>query len=305
MTDRFDFGFFAPAGAIVDGAAVDRAAQRLLSLGHRVVEDEGSRLREQRFAGNDDARLAAIGRMAARDDVDVAVAIRGGYGLTRLLPRLDFAALRRSPRRWMGHSDFTVFQLAALAGAGMVTYAGPMAAYDFGAEHPSPFTMDHCERLLDTGADAHECPLDGPDFVGEGTLWGGNLALVAHLVGTPHLPNTKGGLLFLEDIGEHPYRVERMLYQLHFAGVLARQRAVLLGTFNGYEAAANDNGYGLDAMIAHARASFGVPIFAGLPFGHCPDKLTLPVGGHCVLRVHGGMARIELRVPARPADRHP
>ena len=104
------------------------------------------------------------------------------------------------------------------------------------------------------------CALDGPDFDGEGVLWGGNLALVSHLVGTPHLPNIDGGILFLEETNEHPYRIERMLWQLHFAGVLARQKAVLLGTFNGYELADNDNGYDEAAMVAAARARFGVPI---------------------------------------------
>ena len=133
-----------------------------------------------------------------------------------------------------------------------------------------------------------ECELDGPDFAGEGTLWGGNLAMVAHLVGTPHLPRVDGGILFLEDIGEHPYRIERMLYQLHFAGVLARQRAVLLGSFNGYELGANDNGYDAAAMVAHVRARLCPHLFTGLPFGHAPEKLTLPVGGRCALDVRDG-----------------
>ena len=123
-------------------------------------------------------------------------------------------------------------------------------------------------------------PLDGPDVAVEGTLWGGNLALVAHLVGTPHLPRVDGGILFLEDVGEHPYRIERMLHQLHFAGVLGAQRAVLLGTFTGYATGPNDNGYDLAAVVDDARRRFGVPICTGLPFGHVPDKLTLPVGGH-------------------------
>ena len=104
-----------------------------------------------------------------------------------------------------------------------------MAASDFGAATPSAFTLDHCWGLLGSDRYEIECALDGPDFEGEGTLWGGNLAMVAHLVGTPHLPRVEHGILFLEDIAEHPYRVERMLYQLHFAGILARQRAVLLG----------------------------------------------------------------------------
>lgn len=296
MKRGLDFGFFAPSGAVLDEVAVDRATQRLLALGHRVVEDAGARARDQRFAGDDDARLAAIRRMAARGDVDVAVAIRGGYGLTRLLPRLDFAALARWPRRWMGHSDFTVFQLAALAAAGMVTYAGPMAAYDFGAEEPSKFTLDHCFALLREREHEVEVALDGPALPPlEGTLWGGNLTIVAHLCGTPYLPPIAGGLLFLEDTAEHPYRVERLLHQLDFAGILARQKAVLLGSFSDYKLFAHDDGYDIGSVVAHARERFDVPIYTGLPFGHVRDKLTLPVGGRATLIPGASSSRLVLR----------
>ena len=116
--------------------------------------------------------------------------------------------------------------------------------------------------------------------------------MVAHLVGTPYLPRVEGGILFLEDIGEHPYRIERMLYQLHLAGVLARQRAVLLGGFNGYDLGPNDNGYDVAAAVAQVRTRLGVPVFTGLPFGHCPEKITLPVGGRCALTVRDGRARL-------------
>ena len=294
---RRSIGIFAPAGYVPDPAALDRAVALLRQMGHTVVVDPTCSARAQRFAGADDERLGAVMRMAGDPDLEVVMAARGGYGWSRLLDRLDYAAIARLRKVWIGHSDFTAFQMAALAHAGMVTYGGPMAAYDFGALQPSSFTIDHFERMLERGGDEVECALEGPDFAGEGTLWGGNLALVAHLAGTPHLPQTRGGILFLEDIGEHPYRVERMLYQLHFAGILARQRAVLLGTFNGYEAAPNDNGYDLAAVVAHARARFGVAIFTGLPFGHVRDKLTLPVGGHCRLTVRDGAGRMEITAP--------
>lgn len=296
MTRGVDFGFFAPAGVVTDPDAVERAARRLLALGHRVVEDEGSRARSMRFAGDDDARLAALRRMAARDDVDVAVAIRGGYGLTRLVGRIDFASLARWPRRWMGHSDFTVFQLAALARAGMVSYAGPMAAYDFGAETASDYTLGHCFAMLGSHEHEVEVPLDGPASPPlDGTLWGGNLTLVAHLAGTPFLPAVTGGLLFLEDTAEHPYRIERMLHQLDMAGILARQKAVLLGAFTDYKPYAHDDGYDLAAAVAHARARFRVPIYTGLPFGHVRDKLTLPVGGRATLAPGASSSRLVLR----------
>jgi muramoyltetrapeptide carboxypeptidase len=294
---RFDFGFYAPSGVVLDGAAVDRAVRNLLAAGHRVVEDHGARERAQRFAGDDSTRLAAIVRMAARDDVGVAVAIRGGYGYTRLLDRLDFAALSRAGKKWMGHSDFTAFQLAALASAGMITYAGPMAAYDFGAETPSAFTLEHCFAML--GSDEHSVtlPLEGPSTKAiSGTLWGGNLAMVAHLLGTPYFPAIDGGILFLEDISEHPYRVERMLYQLLYAGVLARQRAILFGAFTDYTLWPHDDGYDLASVVAHIRERLPVPIYTGLPFGHVRDKLTLPFGGHATLTARDGEAELAMRV---------
>jgi muramoyltetrapeptide carboxypeptidase len=288
-----NFGFYAPAGFTTDPAAVDRAEQRLRDLGHEVVRDPTVDTRLQRFAASDDERLAAIERMASNPAVDVACAVRGGYGWTRLLPRLAYRALGSARKRWLGHSDFTGFQLAALAQAGLVTFGGPMAAYDFGAEHPSAFTFEQCFGLLGNASWEVEVPLDGPEpATHAGVLWGGNLALVAHLVGTPYLPDVAGGVLVLEDVGEHPYRVERMLYQLLHAGILARQRAVLLGSFTEYELNVNDAGYDLAAAIAHLRELVPVPIYTGLPFGHVRDKLTLPIGGRCAMSVSAGRAKL-------------
>ena len=297
-----DLGVYAPAGYATDPDAVTRAAERLRGLGHRVWIDPGVLARHTRFAGTDDERLAAIGRIAARPDVDVAIALRGGYGTTRLLGRLDYAALAGAGKRWLGHSDFTAFQLAALARAGMVTYAGPTFAFDFGAESPSAFTFDHCFGVLGASEHVVECALEGPSRTSvDGVLWGGNLAMVVSLAGTPYLPQVDGGILFLEDVAEHPYRVERMLWQLEYAGILARQRAVLLGAFTEYALYPNDGGYDLDAAVDRLREASGVPIYTGLPFGHVRDKLTLPVGGRLALDVRDGAARLALHDYARGA----
>jgi muramoyltetrapeptide carboxypeptidase len=291
----YGIGLYAPAGFVMEPEAIERAAERLEALGHRVTVDPTASARWQRFSAPDDERLAAVMRMASDPRVDLAIAVRGGYGWSRLLDRIDFDAVAASKTRWLGHSDFTAFQLAAWTHTGVVSFAGPMAAYDFGAPELSSFTNDHCWALLGAASHEVELALEGPaNLAASGTLWGGNLAMVAHLVGTPHFPTISNGILVLEDIGEHPYRIERMLYQLHFAGVLGRQRAVLLGSFNGFDASPNDNGYDLAATIAHARARFGVPIFTGLPFGHCRDKLTLPFGGHAELEVAAGIARLRL-----------
>jgi muramoyltetrapeptide carboxypeptidase len=289
------FTIVAPAGFATDAAAIDRAVARLQALGHRVSCDPAARGRWQRFSAPDAERLAAIERVAGDASTDVALVLRGGYGFTRLIDQIDFVALRAARKRWLGHSDFTAFQLAALATAGMVTFAGPMASYDFGAATPSSFTLDQCFGVLQNDAWDVDCALDGPSrVVQSGLLWGGNLALVAHLVGTPYFPDVRGGILFLEDVGEHPYRVERMLYQLLHAGVLARQRAILLGAFTEYELNTNDAGYDLAAAIAAVRQRVATPIYTGLPFGHVPNKLTLPVGGRCEFESHDGRATLRL-----------
>jgi muramoyltetrapeptide carboxypeptidase len=284
-------GLFAPSGFALDPAAIDRAVTRLTAMWERVAVDPTCRTRVQRFSASDDERLAAILRMARDPGVDLAIALRGGYGLTRLLPRIDFGAIAGARKQWLGYSDFTAFQLAALARAEMVTFAGPVVS-DFGAAEPSAFTFDHCFGLLDQSRYEVTCALDGPDFTGAGTLWGGNLAMVTHLCGTPFFPEVAGGILFLEDVGEAPYRVERMLCQLHHAGVLARQRAILFGHFTEYALSDNDGGYDLAAAVAQLRGACATPMFTGLPFGHVRDKLTLPVGGRCDLLVRGGSATL-------------
>jgi len=295
VTRTYGIGLYAPAGFATETAAIDRAVARLEAAGHRVIVDPTVASRWQRFSAPDDERLASVLRMASDPGVELAIAVRGGYGWSRLIERLDFAVIAAANKRWLGHSDFTAFQLAALASASMVTFAGPLAAYDFGAEKPSEFTMMHCWGLLGSREYTVECALGGvANFAADGVLWGGNLAMLAHLVGTPYMPRIDGGILFVEDVGEHPYCIERMLYQLHHAGILGRQRALLLGTFNGFELGPNDNGYDLEAMVEHVRAAFGVPVLTGLPFGHCPDKLTLPVGARCALSVSQGKARLEL-----------
>lgn len=284
-------GFYAPSGFALDPSAVDRATARFAARGDRVIVDPTCRMREMRFSAHDDERLAAMLRMAADPQVDLAIALRGGYGLTRLLPRLDFAALSAARKLWLGYSDFTAFQLAALARAGMVTFAGPVVS-DFGAAEASAYTMEHCFGLLDHARYEVACALDGPDLACAGVLWGGNLALVAHLAGTPYFPQVDGGILFLEDVGETPYRVERMLYQLHHAGVLARQQAILLGHFTEYALSANDGGYDMESVVQQMRTVCAAPILTGLPFGHVRDKLTLPVGGRCDVTVRDGAATL-------------
>ncbi|MEO6564941.1 MAG: LD-carboxypeptidase [Casimicrobiaceae bacterium] len=294
MTMRPGIGIYAPSGFALEPAALDRAVARLVERGHPVLVDPTCRSRHQRFAASDVERLAAVQRMAKDTRVEIAVTLRGGYGWSRLLRHLDFTALAASGTRWLGYSDFTAFALAALARGGMTTMAGPVATSDFGAVDPCAFTLDHCFGVLEHPRHEVQCALDGPDLTVAGTLWGGNLAMVAHLVGTPFMPDVKDGILFLEDVGETPYRIERMFQQLLLAGIVQRQRAVVLGQFTEFALSDNDGGYDFASAVAALREACDVPVLTGLPFGHVREKLTLPVGGHCALDLHGGRATLAL-----------
>ncbi|RYY84042.1 MAG: LD-carboxypeptidase [Comamonadaceae bacterium] len=285
---------FSPSSAVRNKAALRRSVARLKAMGHDVELDTAALASHMRFAGDDETRLAAIGRAAA-SGADVAMISRGGYGLSRLLPRLPYDALAKASEhgtRFVGYSDFTALQNAVLAETGKVTWAGPAAGEDFGVDGEPDDIMQACfEDLLEgqgegTGwqlprAEALEQPLEA-----RGILWGGNLAMVASLAGTPWLPKAKG-ILFLEDVSEHPYRIERMLTQLLYAGVLAKQKAIVLGQFTNYVSVPHDKGYKLKTVVDWLRQQVDVPVLTGLPFGHVPTKVCLPVGAKVTLAAEG------------------
>ena len=288
---------FSPAGVLRSAVPLRRATRRLERLGFAVEVDEAATARTQRFAGDDETRLAAIHRVAAARP-GIAMATRGGYGLTRLLDRLDWKRIARSVdagTRWVGMSDMTSLQLGLLAhaGGGAVTWAGPLAADDFGRADEDggvdDVTRDCFLEAMSGELEAvgfrTEAGFDGLEK--QGTLWGGNLCVLNSLLGTPHFPRVRGGILFLEDVNEHPYRVERNLLQLQQAGVLDAQRAVVLGAFSGWKKSPNDRGYVLATAIARVRAATRTPILTGLPFGHVPTKVTLPVGRRVRVLVDG------------------
>lgn len=289
-------GLVAPSGALSEGV-VDRAAQFFARRGWQVQAGESCFARETRFAGPDDLRLRDLQQLATDRRIDVVLSARGGYGLSRLVDRVDFASIRAAGRIIVGLSDFTAFNLAYLARAGGISFQGPSAG-DFALAAPDPFTVEHFFGVLTQPEYRVGFAGDGPPCDVRGTLWGGNLALVTALVGTPYLPRIRGGILFLEDVNEPAYRIERMLYQLQHAGVFARCRAVLLGDFSPVPAQPADHGFDLAAVIGHLRSRVDVPVLTGLPFGHVPRKLTLPVGARA--RLLAGAGRIELAVKGHP-----
>ncbi len=290
-------GVFAPSG-VVNPATLANGVRTLESLGHRVTLAPEVHEQWRYFAGTDAQRLASFHTMVADPNIELMVMARGGYGWSRLLAQIDWQAVQASGKVFMGYSDFTAFQLAALRHAKLVTYTGPGAATDFDWSADSEaVAADHAFM----NANCWPVLAGSPHSVGwlnsehgyaaqslPGTLWGSNLSLLSHLVGTPYFPEVNGGMLFIEEIDEQPYAVERMFLQLLHAGVLGRQKALVLGNFTNCEPEGGRFPYAMEHVIESLRSWLPCPVLTGLPFGHVAKKLTLPFGAEAVLTIEAG-----------------
>lgn len=286
------FHLIAPSGYCINQKAAALGIQRLEAQGHRVLNQQVVTRRQQRFAGTEAERAEDINALATlAGNNTIVMPVRGGYGVSRLLDKIDWPALaarqQQEPLLICGHSDFTAIQIALLC-EGVITFSGPMIAGNFGAETLNDFTVDHFWRALRNPEFTVEWAGHGPECVTEGTVWGGNLALLVSLIGTPWLPNIENGILVVEDINEHPFRVERMLLQLFHAGILSRQNAIVLGSFSGAEPNDYDDGYDIPVMVDYLQSRLAIPVISGLDFGHEQRTVTLPLGAKGRL-VHNGV----------------
>lgn len=290
----------APSGYCHNQPAAQRGIRRLHADGHQLENLAAVTRRFQRFAGNDAERLADINDLASLSLLpDIILAVRGGYGASRLLDHIDYVALQRrllnQPVALCGHSDFTAIQLALLAQTGLITFSAPMLAGNFGAETLSEFTCHHFWQTL-TSPTVNISWLSQTSDSGEwqGTLWGGNLAMICSLIGTPWLPQIEDGILVIEDVNEHPFRIERMLIQLQQSGILARQRAVIAGSFTSTAISDYDHGFDFASVWQYLRDRCQRPVITDLAFGHDTDTVTLPLGASAQLRVSAGKAQLSI-----------
>ena len=289
----------APGAYAPDVSFALRAIKRLQSRGWTVKNLVDLDARYLRFSADEATRLAQIYQAVDDAEVDVVMALRGGYGMSRILDQIDFDRLADSGKLFVGFSDFTPLHCALFARTGRISFAGPMLYDDFGSELEQDFTFDQFQRCLTSADYGFSVDVAGnPELAVQGTFWGGNLAMLAHLIGTPFLPQIEDGILFIEDVNENPYRVERMILQLHYAGILARQKALVLGHFSNYRATDFDNGYDFHAMLEFIRHKIQIPVLTGLPFGHCPNKVTLPFGAQVSLSANA--QQLSLKFSAYP-----
>ena len=294
----------APCGICEEDDA-RRFADSLTAAGFRVVVEPEIHDRRHRYlAGTDDERAAELDRAIRNPAVRGIFVLRGGFGLTRILDRIDYDALRRDPKVIVGYSDVTALHVAAGRRARLVTFHAPMAsAVKVVGEDPSFAEQSYRDMLfLEPAAPRRMIPLpegERPTTVtgGQctGRLVGGNLSLIAATIGTPYAIDTKGCVLFLEDVNERPYRVDRLLSQLRLAGLLDGLVGVVVGRFtcDDYEGEKKeqDEREQREVVLEYCKP-LGCPVVADFPCGHVRDNVTLPLGARVTLDADAGTLEV-------------
>jgi muramoyltetrapeptide carboxypeptidase len=282
-------GLIAPGGVVSD-SLIQKCVANLESLDFHVRVGRNIRAQHGGYAGTVEERLEDLHDMFSHREVEAIWTARGGSGALALLSRIDYGLVRRTPKILIGYSDITALHLALLRHAGLVSFHGPVASSTF-----SEFSVAHMLGVLSEPATKRELPIaeenlakadEMPQFkprtfragTAEGRLVGGNLSLLCATVGTPYGIQGRGHLLFLEEVGEAPYRIDRMLMQLQLARVLADASGVAMGVFQDCEPTDRDPSLTLAETLAERMAQAKVPAAYGLSFGHITQQVTLPVG---------------------------
>jgi muramoyltetrapeptide carboxypeptidase len=293
----------APAGPLLERDDLTRAEALCRALDYEPVVGSNAGNRYGYLAGTDDQRLTDLNAALNDAAIDGVWCLRGGYGATRIIDRVDFEALARRPKPLIGFSDITALLNAAVRLANVVSFHGPVAR----ASMPA-FSRWHFERVLscaDPAGRLGRIP-DRPDVlvpqenrivtlrsgIAEGPLVGGNLSLLQCLIGTPWAPDLRGAILFVEDVGEDLYRVDRMLAHLRAVGALAALAGVLVGRFTDLKRQTGDGALGFDEVLSSYLLPLGVPVAYGFPIGHIQDQWTLPLGVRA--RLDAGTGEVEI-----------
>lgn len=300
-------GLVAPAGPSKNDEGVRFSGDLLRSLGFVVKEGQHVYDRDQYLAGADEDRARDVNAMFADDGVDAVFTLRGGYGTQRILPFLDYELIANKPKVLIGSSDITGILIAVFEKTGLVGFHGPAAGGNYSDYALSEFRKVLMEPQSTTRIAQAPAFEQRPGrvenrnrvtrFTGgraKGRLVGGNLTLVSTLMGTPYEPNFKDRIVFLEDVNEAPYRIDRMLTQLWLAGKLQHAAGIAFGKFTKTED--DGNTFSIEEIIRRRCAPLGIPVVSGLMIGHIADKTTVPIGVMATL--DGESGSLELLEPA-------
>jgi muramoyltetrapeptide carboxypeptidase len=288
----------APASPPDKPKVIDAAIARLKKYGFKIKPGKHLRARDGYLAGSDEERAADINAAFADPEVKGVFCLRGGYGSCRILPRLDYAAMRANPKVFLGYSDITAMHLAILVKSGLVTFHGSNASSAFERAN-----LASCERMLMGNRPGKETLFsrEGKQRAittlapgrAKGRLMGGNFTCLLRLIGTPWEPDFRGAILFLEDTGEKAYRIDGMFTHLRLAGMLERIGGLVLGQFD-YEADKKEPAR-IAACLEREAERIGVPCVAGAPIGHFSGQIIVPQGVEAELDATAGKLSFRAR----------
>ena len=280
-------GILGPA-TLAGNTDFSKAIEYLHKLGYRTKMAPSASAAWGYFAGTDSQRAADINDFFADDSVQAILCLRGGYGASRVLDRLDYAEIAKHPKLFIGYSDITALHAALTQYSNIVTIHGPMLT-SFKAEYSDYTAKNFAEGLRNTQAPgvvplpqgaAMQTLIPGK---AEGTIIGGNLTIINSLVGTPYAIDGRGKLLFIEEVGESPYRIDRALQQLWQSGLLQQVNGIVYGEFYDCNHDVDEGDFTLDEILTYYGRLAGVPVMKGIPAGHDKDNYFLPMGTHAVM----------------------
>lgn len=300
-------GLICPAG-IINEERIARAIANMQSLGLEPVLGKNILNQSGYLAGKDQERLYDLMSMYKDQSIQAVWCIRGGYGCTRLLPHIDFDIIRSNPKPILGYSDVTAFHHSFTLKAGIPAFHSPVASSEF-----SPYTLENLKKVIlgSPGQTIEIVPstendqlyLEGKSLyeryviqngVASGRLWGGNLSLLSAMCGTEYLKVKKDILLYIEDIDEAPYRIDRMLTQLFQSIPMDKVKGIVLGVSEGCEKKENAQSYTLKEVLMERVGRLGIPAAYGFSFGHITHQFTIPVGAVATMNTEKFNLMIEL-----------
>ena len=279
-------GMIAPAGAATDAIDVQKARENLHRLGFEVLLGKNILSRHGYLGGTDQQRAEDFNQMVKLPEVKGIACMRGGYGTTRMLDLIDYAAFRENPKVVWGFSDITGLINALTRNSNVITFHGPTPAsswgdYDLQGMRKALMSVDPIGPLPAPIASIDPETTTLVPGVVEGRLVGGNLSLLSAVGGSKYAPDYTGAIIFIEEIGEEPYRVDRMLTQLHLEGAFAKAKGIAFGSLKLRSTQTPDDDpltFTMLQMLQDRATAFGLPSCTGFPFGHIADQVTLPIG---------------------------
>ncbi len=296
----------APASVPRDMSKFKKGVEQLRARGYRVEIGRTEYVRRGYLCGPDPDRLNELNGFFRRPDVKLVVSARGGYGTMRLLPELDYEAIKRHPKLVVGYSDITALHFAIYKKTGVPGLSGPMAAVEW--HDPDPASERLFWDLVRGGTPDSVLGPKGEQMRGvrpgtvQGVLMGGNLSVVVRLIGTPFLPSLDGVILYVEDVGEQPYRIDAMFAQLKLSGILDRLGGLIIGSFTDWEPDDDSPTLSLDEVLDDYLCDVSFPVAKGLVYGHFPVKNTLPIGVQARLEVTSERASLAILEPVVNTD---